>query len=65
MRVRLLRKQKLYHSRLHLISTYLHVDTPAEEAATYINMTLVIAKYKNHISATVYTQISDVELECT
>ncbi|EGD76874.1 hypothetical protein PTSG_12695 [Salpingoeca rosetta] len=44
--------------------TYLHVDTPLEEANTYINMTNMIYNWRSDISASVYTQITDVELEC-
>ena len=44
--------------------TYLHVDTPADEANTYISMTTSIAANIVDISASVYTQITDVELEC-
>merc|ERR1711916_258078 len=43
--------------------TYLHVDTPSEEAQTYINMTLTMLQ-NQPLSASVYTQIVDVELEC-
>jgi hypothetical protein len=44
--------------------TYLHVSTPKDEANTYINMTRTILSRINDISASVYTQITDVELEC-
>lgn len=44
-------------------STYLHVDTPADEAATYVQMAQQILAKKDHLSASVYTQITDVELE--
>ena len=44
--------------------TYLHVDTPHDEAATYVNMSETIAARVDHISASVYTQTTDVELEC-
>jgi hypothetical protein len=43
--------------------TYLRVATPAEEASTYINMTKTLLRNRN-VSASVYTQITDVELEC-
>jgi len=42
--------------------TYLHVDTPAEEAGVYVNMTYMINL--NDVSVSIYTQITDVELEC-
>lgn len=44
--------------------TYLHVNTPAAEADTYIRMVAQIKAEKNKVSASVYTQITDVELEC-
>ena len=44
--------------------TYLHVDTPHDEAATYVNMSKTIASRVDHVSASVYTQTTDVELEC-
>lgn len=44
--------------------TYLHVDTPHDEATTYIKMAATIADRVDHISASVYTQTTDVELEC-
>jgi len=44
--------------------TYLHVDTPAEEASTYVKMAATIASRVDHVSASVYTQTTDVELEC-
>ena len=44
--------------------TYLHVSTPEDEAQTYINMTRAILDRVQDISASVYTQITDVELEC-
>jgi hypothetical protein len=43
-------------------TTYLHVNTPADEAATYINMTNMISL--DDVSVIIYTQITDVELEC-
>lgn len=45
-------------------NTYLHVDTPQLEAATYINMTLSITAESAFVSQSVYTQITDVEREC-
>jgi len=45
-------------------TTYMKVDTPHEEAATYINMTQMIKSTKKDISVSIYTQITDVELEC-
>eukprot|EP00730_Choanoeca_flexa_P016732 TRINITY_DN7969_c0_g2_i3.p1 TRINITY_DN7969_c0_g2~~TRINITY_DN7969_c0_g2_i3.p1 ORF type:complete len:498 (+),score=126.76 TRINITY_DN7969_c0_g2_i3:686-2179(+) len=47
----------------HRCHTYLKVDTPAEEASTYIAMTKALLRNRN-VSASVYTQITDVELEC-
>jgi hypothetical protein len=44
--------------------TYLHVDTPANEAAAYVKMAGALASRAGHISASVYTQTTDVELEC-
>ena len=43
--------------------TYLHVDTPTDEAAAYIKMAATIQGRVDHISASVYTQTTDVELE--
>ncbi len=43
--------------------TYLEESTPAQEAAVYISMLAEIQANKNDISACVYTQITDVELE--
>merc|ERR1719272_2920394 len=44
--------------------TYLPVDTPAEEASTYIKMAGQLQNNSDHISASVYTQTTDLELEC-
>merc|ERR1712039_904145 len=44
--------------------TYLHVDTPAEEADKYVMMAKTIKSRVDHVSASVYTQTTDVELEC-
>jgi hypothetical protein len=44
--------------------TYLHVDTPHEEAAAYIKMAATIQAQTDNVSASVYTQTTDVELEC-
>ena len=44
--------------------TYLHVETPADEAAAYIRMAATLESRVDHISASVYTQTTDVELEC-
>jgi hypothetical protein len=44
--------------------TYLQVDTPADEASTYVKMAATIQSRVDHISASVYTQTTDVELEC-
>lgn len=45
-------------------STYLHVSTPTDEANTYIKMAATIASRVDVVSASVYTQTTDVELEC-
>ena len=44
--------------------TYLRAPTPAMEADIYVNMTKSIVARKQDISASVYTQITDVEMEC-
>mmetsp|Transcript_54938 Transcript_54938/g.117913 ORF Transcript_54938/g.117913 Transcript_54938/m.117913 type:complete len:660 (+) Transcript_54938:87-2066(+) len=44
--------------------TYLKVDTAAEEAAAYVSMAKTIESRVDHVSASVYTQTTDVELEC-
>eukprot|EP01062_Namystynia_karyoxenos_P066681 TRINITY_DN60603_c0_g1_i1.p1 TRINITY_DN60603_c0_g1~~TRINITY_DN60603_c0_g1_i1.p1 ORF type:complete len:745 (+),score=215.99 TRINITY_DN60603_c0_g1_i1:80-2236(+) len=44
--------------------TYLHVDTPADEADAYIKMAKTIEGRVDHVSASVYTQTTDLELEC-
>ena len=46
--------------------TYLKVDTPTAEAMTYVNMTktLLHNAQTTGLSASIYTQITDVELEC-
>merc|ERR1712228_645250 len=44
--------------------TYLHVDTPADEASKYIEMAKTIETRVDHLSASVYTQTTDLELEC-
>lgn len=44
--------------------TYLKEDTPADEAKTYIAMAATIQGRVDHISASVYTQTTDLELEC-
>ena len=44
--------------------TYLKVDTPHDEAKTYIDMAAKIEAAVNHVNASVYTQTTDVELEC-
>ena len=43
--------------------TYLHVDTAAEEASTYVNMTLKIVAERADVSYSVYTQTTDLENE--
>ena len=42
------------------------MDTPAQEAEAYINMTasLLQGAVSTGLSASIYTQITDVELEC-
>lgn len=44
--------------------TYLKVKTPQDEAEKYIEMAKTIKTRVDHISASVYTQTTDVELEC-
>ena len=44
--------------------TYLHVNTPADEASTYVKMASTIQSRVDHVSAAVYTQTTDLELEC-
>ena len=44
--------------------TYLHVGTPQDEADAYVKMAHTIAGQVDHVSASVYTQTTDVELEC-
>ena len=44
--------------------TYLHVPTGADEANTYIKMAAAIQSRVDHVSASVYTQTTDLELEC-
>lgn len=44
--------------------TYLHADTPADEASKYIEMAKTIESRVDHIAASVYTQTTDLELEC-
>jgi len=44
--------------------TYKYVATPAEEASTYIGMAQTLLNRSDHVSASVYTQTTDVELEC-
>jgi len=49
-------------SRCH---TYLPVATPGDEADVYVNMTRTLIEHKAlGLSVSVYTQITDVELEC-
>eukprot|EP01126_Amoeba_proteus_P016059 TRINITY_DN17358_c0_g2_i1.p1 TRINITY_DN17358_c0_g2~~TRINITY_DN17358_c0_g2_i1.p1 ORF type:complete len:514 (-),score=78.44 TRINITY_DN17358_c0_g2_i1:70-1611(-) len=48
----------------HKCYTYLHANTPKDESNLYITMLGMIAKEKLDVSAVVYTQITDVELEC-
>merc|ERR1712151_718179 len=44
--------------------TYLKTDTPSEQAGKYAEMALTLESRVDHISASVYTQTTDVELEC-
>lgn len=44
--------------------TYLHEDTPQDAATTYIKMAATIQSQVDHVSASVYTQTTDLELEC-
>eukprot|EP01121_Diplochlamys_sp_Union-15-3_P017716 TRINITY_DN6295_c0_g1_i1.p1 TRINITY_DN6295_c0_g1~~TRINITY_DN6295_c0_g1_i1.p1 ORF type:complete len:699 (-),score=142.08 TRINITY_DN6295_c0_g1_i1:105-1982(-) len=44
--------------------TYLHVNTPQDEADTYVKMASMILQTKDDISVSIYTQITDVEREC-
>merc|ERR1711976_959884 len=44
--------------------TYLHVDTPADEASKYVEMAKTIESRVDHVSASVYTQTTDLELKC-
>jgi beta-galactosidase/beta-glucuronidase len=44
--------------------TYLKTPTPSDEASKYIQMAKLIEKRVDHVSASVYTQTTDVELEC-
>lgn len=44
--------------------TYLKVNTPADEASKYVEMAKTILGRVKTVSASVYTQITDVELEC-
>lgn len=43
---------------------YKPVSTPAEAAAVYIGMTRILLNRTATVSAAIYTQITDVELEC-
>eukprot|EP01116_Phalansterium_solitarium_P001107 TRINITY_DN10887_c0_g1_i1.p1 TRINITY_DN10887_c0_g1~~TRINITY_DN10887_c0_g1_i1.p1 ORF type:complete len:694 (-),score=219.41 TRINITY_DN10887_c0_g1_i1:208-2289(-) len=44
--------------------TYLHVNTPADEADTYIAMVGQLQSFKTDVSCCIYTQITDLEMEC-
>jgi len=44
--------------------TYLHVDTPQDEADTYVKMMQTITSQRQDSSVSIYTQITDVEREC-
>merc|ERR1719330_1589109 len=43
---------------------YLQADTPADQADKYVAMAKTIEGLVDHVSASVYTQTTDVELEC-
>merc|ERR1719401_1641080 len=43
---------------------YLEANTSADEAAKYIQMAKTLESRVGHVSASVYTQTTDVELEC-
>ena len=43
---------------------YLILGTPLDEAQAYIQMAQTLAVWSEHLSASVYTQITDVEEEC-
>ena len=43
---------------------YLETNTTAEEAQAYVKMAGVLKGWADHVSASVYTQITDVETEC-
>jgi len=45
-------------------STYLKAATPGVEACIYISMAKTIGSRVDHLSSSVYTQTTDVELEC-
>mmetsp|Transcript_22705 Transcript_22705/g.64653 ORF Transcript_22705/g.64653 Transcript_22705/m.64653 type:complete len:659 (-) Transcript_22705:221-2197(-) len=44
--------------------TYLKVGTPQQGAAAYVKMAATLRSRVDHVSASVYTQTTDVELEC-
>merc|ERR1712061_361811 len=44
--------------------TYLPTKTSSEEASKYIQMAKTLESRVDHVSASVYTQTMDVELEC-
>merc|ERR1712178_9385 len=44
--------------------TYLKVNTSQDEADKYVEMAKTIESRVDHLSASVYTQTTDVELEC-
>ena len=48
----------------HGCHTYLKVDTPSDEANAYIKMAATLESRVSTISASVYTQTTDVENEC-
>lgn len=45
-------------------TTYLEVDTPQEEADTYVAMADTLFDERMDVSCSIYTQITDVEREC-
>merc|ERR1712039_784560 len=44
--------------------TYLQASSGADEAGKYVAMAATIKSRVDHVSASVYTQTTDVELEC-
>jgi len=44
--------------------TYLKANTPSDEASLYVKMASQLRAMVEHVGASVYTQTTDVELEC-